>query len=201
MNKQLTLHQQTELCSALFYLNMRELKQICQHFDLPTQGEKITLIENIKLYITTGKIRKIQEIPPQSKAQSQTIYPLHPDTLILKGSFKNDLKTRIFLKKLIGQHFHYTAYGIDWIKNMWIQGTPPTYTQFASYWQSEYETRQKTKAPLKPEWAYLNFLDQYQKLHPTTSKLQAIAAWKIERVKQAQKVKDLLHLLNHNISI
>lgn len=190
----LNTDQHKELFPALLYLNMSELKNICLHFKLPTQSEKIKLIESIKVYLTTGSITEQEQIPAISKAKPKTTYPLAPETMILKGSFKNDLKTRIFLKTLIGDHFHYTAYGIDWIKNNWVQGTPPTYAQFANYWQEEYLARQITKAPMKAEWAYLNFLDRYQKQHPTASKTQAIAAWKIERAAQVEKVKKILKL-------
>ena len=186
--------QQQELFSALLYLNMRELKNLCAHFALPTQGEKIKLIESIELYVTTRKIAVKEQIPAISKAQPKTTYPLAPQTVILKGSFKNDLKTRLFLKSLIGNHFHYTAYGIDWIKNLWQQGTPPTYAQFAIYWQSEYQARQLTKAPMKVEWAYLNFLDRYAQKYPAASKSQAIAAWKVERELQVEKVRIILDI-------
>lgn len=113
---------------------------------------------------------------------------------MLKGSFKNDLKTRMFLKELIGNYFHYTAYGIDWIKDRWMQGLPPTYEQFAAYWQNEYLARKTTKAALKPEWAYLNFLDRYQKHHPTGSKKDAIVAWNIERQLHVDTVKKMLNI-------
>ena len=190
----LNIDQQKELFAALLYLNMRELKSICLHFGLPTKSEKIKLIENIELYLTTGKITLQEQIPTASKAKPRTTYPLAPETMILKGSFKNDLQTRIFLKSLIGNHFHYTAYGIDWIKDHWMQGTPPTYAQFAIYWQTEYQARQTIKAPMKVEWAYLNFLDRYQKQYPTASKSQAIAAWKIEREIHVAKVKEMLNI-------
>jgi len=192
----LNIDQQKELFPALLYLNMRELKNMSLHFRLPIQNEKIKLIESIELYLTTGKITTQQQIPTASKAKPKTVYPLAPETIILKGSFTNDLKTRIFLKSLIGNHFHYTAYGIDWIKEQWVQGTPPTYAQFATYWQQEYQKRQITKAPMKVEWAYLNFLDRYQKQHPTASKSQAIGAWKIERAVQVEKIKKILKLSN-----
>ena len=186
------INQQKTFFQALLFLNMRELKTICLHFKLPAQNEKITLIENITTYVTTGKKIAQKTIPAISKAHPKTIYPLAPETLILKGAFKNDLKTRIFLKQLIGDHFHYTAYGIDWIKNNWLKGTPPTYAEFAIYWQAEYQNRQINKAPLKQEWAYLNFLDHYKSQYPFALKEQAIIAWKIEREKQVQKVKSIL---------
>lgn len=188
----LNFNEQQELFAALLYCNISELKNICIHFELPTQGEKIKLIENIQLYVTTGKIAIHKEIPASSKTQPKTIYPLAPNTLMLKGSFKNDLKTRIFLKNLIGNHFHYTAYGIDWIKHLWMQGTPPTYAQFAMFWQSEHEARQKNKAIMKPEWAYLNFLDHYKKIYPTALKSEAITAWNFEREIQVKKVNNIL---------
>lgn len=186
--------QQEKFCASLLYLNMRELKTLCLHFKIEPQGEKIKLIEKIQTYLATGKITEHQPIPTISKAVAKKDYPLAPQTLILKGSFKNDLKTRIFLKNLIGDHFHYTAYGIDWIKDRWMQGQPPTYAQFAQYWQSEYQNRQTTKAALKPEWAYLNFLERYQKNNPTASKTHAIAAWKIERQFHVDNVKKILSI-------
>jgi hypothetical protein len=175
---------------------MRELKKLCLHFKIPSQDEKIKLIENIQLYLTTGKINTQKTIPEICKAQPKKNYTLAPQTLILKGSFKNDLKTRMFLKKIVGDHFHYTAYGIDWIKNHWEQGTPQTYSQFASYWQSEYIIRKNSKPALKPEWAYLNFLNQYKKNNPTSSKSQAIAAWKTEREIYVKKIKTILNIEN-----
>lgn len=189
----LNIDQQKELFPALLYLNISELKNMCLHFGLSTQNEKIKLIQSIELYLTTGKIAPQQQIPVISKAKPRTTYPLAPETMILKGSFKSDLKTRIFLKTLIGNHFHYTAYGIDWIKEHWMQEAPPTYAQFATYWQTEYQARQITKAPMKAEWAYLNFLDRYQKQYPTASKSQAIAAWKIKRQLHVKKVKLILY--------
>lgn len=189
----LTLEQYKELFTNLLYCNMRELKMICVHFEIPNQGDKIQLIEHIITYLKTGKIPQVQPIPAISKAKPKQTYPLHPQTYILKGSFKNDLKTRLFLKTLIGNHFHYTAYGIDWIKDMWIKGTPPTYEQFAIYWQQEYKNRQKEKAPLKQEWAYLNFLDRYKNIYPQASKQQAIIAWKLEREKHVKKVEGILN--------
>lgn len=187
-------NEQKEIFSSLLYLNIRELKNICIHFGLSTKNEKIKLIENIQTYLSTGIKPQEKVIPAISKAQPKIKYPLALDTYILKGSFKNDLKTRIFLKTLIGNHFHYTAYGIDWIKDNWMQGTPPTYEQFATYWQKEYELRTINKAALKPEWAYLNFLDHYKKNHAGATKSQAVTAWKIERESHVEKIKNLLHI-------
>ncbi len=61
--------------------------------------------------------------------------------MILKGSYKNDLKTRLFFKNIVGDHFHFTAFGIDWINEKWMEGNPPTYRDYATMWQSEVDRR------------------------------------------------------------
>lgn len=192
--KEITKIEISTLYQALFYLNINQLKDLCKQLKIQPHGEKIDLIENIQQFITTGKPTTAPIIPTVSKAQPKKIYPLAADTLILQGAFKNDLKTRVFLKKLIGDHFHYTAFGIDWIKAQWLIGTPPTYQQFATYWQQEYTHRQKEKPAMKPEWAYLNFLDQYKKDLPYASKAEAIYAWKIYQQKQVDIVQKILNL-------
>ena len=61
---------------------------------------------------------------------------------MLKGGYKNDLKTRIFFKSIIGDYFHFTAFGIDWLKEQWMKGEPPTYKKFADMWTKEYAYRE-----------------------------------------------------------
>ena len=68
----LNIDQQNELFPALLYLNMRELKNICLHFGLPAESEKIKLIESIELYLSTGKIALREQIPAISKESEQT---------------------------------------------------------------------------------------------------------------------------------
>lgn len=181
-----------ELFNALLYLKVHELRDFCVRLKIPKEGEKIILIEKIQHYILTGKILETKKIPAISKAQSKITYPLAPNTPILHGSFKNDLKTRVFLKSLIGNHFHYTAFGIDWIKDRWFKGAPPTYREFAEYWQKEYIARQKTKGALKPEWAYLNYLETYKQENPNASQADALSSWKKFREKQYKIVKSIL---------
>lgn len=134
----------------------------------------------------TGEILQPKKIPTISKAETGKKYPLKPDTLILYGAYKNDLTTRNFFKKLIGEHFHFTAFGQDWIAKRWQQGKPPTYSEFAKAWQKEYLKRKSSKANPKKEWAYLNFLQRFLTQHPNASKQQLALAWKKERNKQAK---------------
>jgi len=186
--------QKETLYKALFHLKIKELKNLCRKLSIQPHGEKTEFIENIYQFVTTGKPTQPRIIPSNSKSKPKMIYRLTPDALILYGAFKNDLKTRIFFKKLIGDHFHYTAFGIDWIKERWLTGTPPTYVEFADYWQKEYTQRKSTPAPMKPEWAYLNYLDRYKKSNPHASKSESMDAWKIYQQEQVTIVENILHI-------
>ena len=181
-----------ELFDALHFMNMKELRQWCNTHNIPSKENKVALIEKIMHFIKTGAILPVQELPAISRAQKGKDYPLHEGTLILLGFFKNDLKTRNFFKKLIGNHFHFTAFGIDWINERWQAGKPPTYKEFAQMWQREYERRKKTKAQPKKEWALLTFIQQYQEKNHDASKQEVMHAWKKEREKQVKRAQELL---------
>jgi len=185
--------EQENLYKAIFYCNISELKSLCKNLNIQPYGEKLDFIKNIFQFVTTGASNPVPVMPTASKAKKYCHYPLAPDILIVHGAFKNDLQTRIFLKSLIGKHFHYTAFGIDWIKAHWLAGTPPTYQEFATYWQKEFSNRQITKAPMKDEWAYLKFVDRYKKSCPQASQSDAIKAWKKHREEQVAIVRKILY--------
>ena len=113
---------------------------------------------------------------------------LDKETLMLKGAYKNDLKTRLFFKQLIGEYFHFTAFGIDWLNDRWMEGKPPTYQEFAEMWHKEYEKRKKTPVPPKEEWAYINFVQNSLSISPTASQESINHAWECERQKQKAKL-------------
>ncbi len=185
-----------ELFDALHYMNMKELRSICKQHDIPSTEKKAELINKIMHFIKTGKILPVKEFPDSAFAKKNIDYPLAPQTKILNCSFKNDLKTRNFFKQLVGNHFHFTAFGIDWIEERWHAGNPPTYQEFAMMWQREYEQRKKTKAQPKKEWALLNFIQRYQGKFPNASKQEVMNAWKKEREKQAEFAQKLLNKVN-----
>jgi len=105
------------LKEGFHFLHMEELKKLFTSLILPTQGKKDALIFRILHFVKTGDVINNPKVPSISCALKGKIYPLEVNTLILKGSYKSDLKTRIFFKKLIGDDFHFTAFGIDWINN------------------------------------------------------------------------------------
>lgn len=177
---------------ALYYMKMAELKSFCQKHAIPLQGKKGEILSRLKNYLLTGKINQPKSLPDISKAKPKKLYPLAINTKILKGAYKNDLTTRNFFKKLIGEHFHFTSFGQDWILNRWREGKPPTYGQFAKYWQKEFLQRQNSEVNPKQEWAYLNFIRQYKKQTPHLSKRNISLAWKKTQQTKAKIAEAIL---------
>ncbi len=180
------------LKEALNYLLVSELKDFCKKLKLPINGKKGEIIHRILLFLKDGKIIRTLEFPDVSIAKKNHLYPLSPKTRILQGSYKNDDATRSFMKTLAGENFHFTAFGQDWIKGRWLDGDPPTYLEFAKFWQNENRARKKRKALPKREWAYLNFIQRYQGKNPNSSQTKTAMAWKIEREKQKLRAEKIL---------
>ena len=191
----LSKHQLIKLKQSLLFLNMSELRDLCIQLALGHTGKKILLIERILHFLSTGTSVKELSIPAISQAQRNTIYPLTPNTLILKGSYKNDLQTRNFFKSLIGGHFHFTAFGIDWINQRWLAGNPPTYQDYADMWQREYTHRKLHGSTPKEEWAYINFIQKFMKRYPTATRDKSLTAWEQERLKHVKIVEKIIQNL------
>ena len=119
-------------------------------------------------------------------------YPLDGQTYILFGAYKNDLKTRLFMKKLVGEHFHFTAFGQDWMKKKWYDGKPPTYAEFAAYWSAEYLKRKQGMTQPKDEWAYIKFIKEYIRKNPNATKEEILQKWFVIRKKHLLTAQAIL---------
>jgi hypothetical protein len=190
--KPLTEQEIIELNASLHYCKVGELQDICHQLHIPAKGKKPHLIASITEFVRFGTVPAEEKIPAASCKKAGMNYPLAPETRMVYGAFKNDLATRLFLKTLVGSHFYYTVFGLDWIKKQWRMGTPPTYAEFARFWQEEFVRRQGKQQELKPEWAYLNFARMFQEQYPTASKSSLLAAW--EKVRLQHKENALLLL-------
>jgi len=185
----LSKDEQINLQEMLSYLHVNELKAQLELLNLSSKAfNKSELIARLMHYAITGKELPALKIPAISKASSNTQYPLKPETKILSGAYKNDLATRNFFKQLIGNHFHFTAQGIDWLRERWLAGNPPTYAEFAREWQAEYERNKQEKRMPKQEWAYIRFVQDYAQSHPTASKKEITDAWNKKRQEYVKKV-------------
>lgn len=183
------------LYEVLHYLKMEELRAICEFYTLATNGKKFDLIRRITTFIQGDEVVEAPAIPMISKAQKGRLYPIEPDAYMVCGAYKNDAKTRAFFKKIVGEHFHFTAYGLDWLNERWHSGNPPTYRQFAQFWQQEHEARKQRTAQPKKEWAYINFTQRYLKQFPDASRAMIAAAWKQEREKHVREVEKILKIV------
>lgn len=185
---------QKQLFDDLHYLKMAELKKLCALYALPITNKKEQLISFIFAHVMGQEVTAPQPYPEISRAQRGAHPPIALASCMLMDAYKNDLKTRAFFKKIIGSHFHFTAYGIDWLNDRWRHGNPPTYQEFASFWRQEHEKRKQEPAPLKKEWALLNFLQRYKAAYPNASKLETTRAWHLERESAVRRVAQLLDL-------
>lgn len=180
---------------ALLFFHVKELEELLFKYNLSVKGKKRVLIGRLLHFLKTGEKLLTRPLPANVCAKRGELYSLHPHALILKGSYKNDLKTRLFFKDLVGEHFHFTAFGLDWIQERWEKGIPPTYEAFAKMWQKEYERRQQVGSLPKEEWAYIRFVQSFIKQFPKASKSKILEAWEEERTKQVA----LAHYLLKNI--
>ncbi|HEV2600822.1 MAG TPA: hypothetical protein VGT41_00855 [Candidatus Babeliales bacterium] len=187
--KQLSHDELIQLQEALAYLHVEELKVQLEQLQLSPRGfNKHELICRLMHYATTGQELPPLQIPTVSKAVRGIVYPLTPNTRMLYGTYKNDLATRNFFKQLIGPHFNFTAQGIDWLREQWLAGNPPTYAEFTQEWQAEYERNKKEKRPPKQEWAYIRFVQRYMEQCLTASKKEVLNAWNEKRQEYVQAV-------------
>jgi len=185
-------HDLGKLSQALLYLHVAELKNLCLELRLSHKGAKGLLINRIIHFIISGEAITAPSFPVASKAKRNVDYPLHPETLMLKGAYKNDLKTRLFFKQLIGEHFHFTAFGIDWLNDRWLKGEPPTYQEFAEMWKIEYAKRKQLGSKPKEEWAYINFAQNMVRSNPQTTRDEILNGWNRERAKQKAVAEELI---------
>lgn len=171
------------LKNSLTFLHVSELKAVAAKLFLSDKGNKMTLILRILHFFRTGEKLEASKFPSVSMAKRGRIYPIHPTTFMLKGSYKNDLQTRLFFKQLIGSHFHFTAFGIDWLNHRWMDSLPPTYQEFADMWQEEYERRKNRPEPPKEEWCYIRFVQKFLQTFPEASRECLNSEWESERQK------------------
>ncbi len=174
--------------NSLVFFHVSELKDLATNLSLLDKGNKMALIMRILHFLHTGKKLTVPKFPENSCAKRGQIYPIDLSSLMLKGSYKNDLKTRLFFKQFLGDHFHFTAFGIDWLNERWMHGNPPTYQEFAEMWQDEYKKRKNMPAAPKEEWAYINFVQKFLANSLEVSRESVNHAWECERQKHKANI-------------
>lgn len=101
-----------------------------------------------------ASLRYLAQYPERSLSKNHKNHTVTLDARMHKRAYKNDFKTRLFFKEIIGQHFHFTAFEIDWLENRWMDGNPPTYQEFSHMCMKEDELRKAYRSTPKEELAY-----------------------------------------------
>ena len=87
--------------NALHYLKIGELKKICSHMELNTIGKKELLIDRVFQVVKYGKYEKEKKIPEISYAKPHVKYDMDLDSLMLKGAYRHNAKSRILFHLII----------------------------------------------------------------------------------------------------
>lgn len=70
-----------------------------------------------------------------------------------------------------------------------MEGNPPSYLEFANFWEEEYQKRKNSTKKPKKEWAYICFLQRQDK---SLSAVQMKKAWEKHRKEDVKRVIELL---------
>lgn len=175
------------------FLHVSELRSLAEACHLSKKGGKRFLIERILHFLKTGEKQELPSYPAVSLAKGSLEEPITAKSQMLRGRYKNDLKNRLFFKKLIGPHFHFTAFGIDWLEDRWLKGQPPTYQEYAEMWTQEMAFR-KTKGSLpKDEWAYIRFVKNYLLKDAKAGRSDLLKNWEEERILHKKWIDSFLN--------
>ena len=90
-----------DIQESLLFLHVEELRDLSILLSLDPKGTKKDLVFCITHYLATGEKWISPKIPPISRAVKGVFYPLEENTVMLKGSYKNDLKTRLYQNLLL----------------------------------------------------------------------------------------------------
>jgi len=188
----LSAEERKNLIATLSYFTLEELNEVCKTHKLSLTGSKQELINRITHFATSLQKTSFKRLPEASLAKKGRSYPLHKETLILKGSYKTNAATRKFMEKLSGARFNFSAASQEWIASLWRKGTPPTYNDLALYWRQE-ETRKAHANKQKDyNWAYESFMKSFRAKHPEADEQACENAWQKLRDKMKKKALDLL---------
>lgn len=176
------------LQKSIYFLKIEELKSIAQKLELSSQGKKIDLINQIFQYfrIKEASLPEINSklLPKKHKGK------VGSDTHIIPNEYTNGKKSRAIFKELIGDHFKFTSYGMDWIKLCWQHDIYPSYKDFATYWIKETARR---KAGESFQSAPTNRRVIFFRENKGMNKVALEKAWVKERARNAKVVSDLVN--------
>lgn len=149
------------------YWEKKELLAACRMLGLPTAGSKEELTDRIHLFLKTGEVKA-----PAPRSVEASDHPIEWDTPV--RNYRSDAATRAFFEKHI-KRFRFNLYLREHAKQS-PQGI--TYGDLVEGWKRYEEERKTGQVAIGKQFQYNQFMRDYFKAHPHSSRTEAIQAWK-----------------------
>lgn len=178
--------------TAIYFLKVPELKALIAEANLTGGSSKQAMINELLAFARGESYDHAQDKPQHTMRELKEMGKQYdPEQYIVPGVYTNSSHYRARFQEMIGSHFSYTVYGMDWIKAQWQSGSCPTFESFAVYWQQEYERRQQTDDFKSPRT--LQRVNFFRKMKgQNLSKTALEKAWYDERQRQAELAQRIL---------
>ena len=192
MVNRLSDNQKTLLTEAIYFLKIDELKEIAGMLDVPPKGKKGDILNQIFAVFGIASddfsVIDVFTLPAQHPSDAS------PATHIMPQHYTNGKAARALFKDLIGPHFTFTGYGMEWIKACWAADIYPSYEAFAEFWRNETERRKTGAFKSLSTNRRVRFFRQHKGMERPALE----QAWSDERAKQVGIVKAIIknHLAN-----
>lgn len=164
------MNEMEKLFSDMNYLNLGELRSICEELKIPYRifykkegrlrttsayDRKDVMLERIRSFLSTGVISDPTVLSAQVVNFTRlTTLPKETDPIYF-GQYKNgNMDIDRLVKKLTGGKFRNGAIAYDVLRDYWLQGEAPSYKEFSKSWLKATAQHVQPKA----EWAYLTDL-------------------------------------------
>ncbi|MCD4720156.1 MAG: SAP domain-containing protein [Desulfobacula sp.] len=158
-----------------WYWYKKELVEFCKQNKLKTTGRKPELTTRIAYFLKTGHAPKESNIKSLKTKNSIQVLPNSMNNPIPENYTSSELYRKYF-KSIIGNHFHFTAYMMQYIK-----ATPGiTFKQYINEWKKEHERRKEKnyKPDIMKSCEYNQYIRNFFEKNKNLSLKDAIKCWK-----------------------
>ena len=173
LNKNITIEELND-----WYWYKEEFIEFCRQYKLKTIGRKPELKTRIEYFIKTGN-------PPvenkQHKSKSKKSLQQLPKNINepIPDNYTSSELFRTYFKSIIGDHFHFTAYMMAYIK------THPgiTFKEYVDEWQREHQKRKNKsyKPDIMKSCEYNQYIRDFFANNTVYSLKDAIKCWKYKK--------------------
>ena len=158
-----------------WYWYKKELVEFCKQNKLKTTGRKPELTERISYFLQNGCPPKTNNLKSPTNKKTIQALPRSIDEPIPENYTSSELY-RAYFKSIIGDHFHFTAYMMKYIKN----NPGITFRQYTNEWQAEHERRKDKnyKPDIMKSCEYNQYIRDFFIDNKDRSLKDAIECWK-----------------------